>query len=143
MTQMELITAPNESEFQDRLNDFLRRLESFGKLKDIKYSHSLKVNCRNYSATVFYETSVPASIKDPISLKRYNKVNIDFEPMESYVSLAGNHMHLDSKRVAYVLANREKFPKHIVAAAEVINARMNGGDSTTDMIDMEKSLGGN
>ena len=41
MVQTELITATLEENFQDQLNDFLRRLAGFGTLKDIKYSHSL------------------------------------------------------------------------------------------------------
>lgn len=129
MLQTELITATLEENFQDQLNDFLRRLEGFGVLKDIKYSHSLQDTRRHYSATVFYETSTPAPILRPQDLKHSRKVDIQFRHVET-------NIQVNTDNVAFILANRELYSWEIVAAAKVLNARMNGGDSTTDMIDM-------
>lgn len=131
MLQTELITATLEAHFQDQLNDFLSRLESFGVLKDIQYSHSLQGTRRHYSATVLYETSTPVQIKDPVGLKKSKKVDIQVRPVN-------NNLPVTAENVAFILANRDLFTWRVIAAAEELNARMNGGDSTTDMIDMSK-----
>lgn len=129
MLQTKLITATLEENFQDQLNDFLRRLEGFGTLKDIKYSHSLQGTYRHYSATVFYETSVPAPILRPRDLWGKREKTIP-------VVQSGHRIPLTAKNVDLILANREKFTTEEVTCAEVMKARMTGGDSTTDMIDV-------
>lgn len=135
MLQTELITATLEEHFQDQLNDFLRRLEDFGVLKDIQYSHSLQGTRRHYSAAVFYETATPSPMKDPVGLKKSKKV-------DTQVRQLNDDLPVNPKDVAFILANRDLFTWRVIAAAETLNARMSGGDSTTDMIDMSAHLEG-